>query len=54
MDNKTDAAAALSQYFASLNDSRVERRRRHEFVDILVIGICTVICGGDDYPSMKR
>ena len=53
MDDKTDTASALSQHFGKLDDPRVERRRRHEFIDILVIGICTVICGGDDYPSME-
>ena len=53
MDDKRGAAAELSQHFSDLDDPRVERRRRHEFIDILVIGICTVICGGDDYPSME-
>ena len=53
MDNKTNGAAALGQHFAGLDDPRVDRRRRHNFIDILVIGICTVICGGDDYASME-
>lgn len=53
MNDKTNAAGALSHHFANLEDPRVDRRRRHEFIDLLVIGICTVICGGDDYPSME-
>jgi predicted transposase YbfD/YdcC len=53
MNDKTNPAGALSHHFANLNDPRVDRRRRHEFIDLLVIGICTVICGGDDFPSME-
>ncbi len=44
--------ASIGSHFANLKDPRVNRRRLHKLVDILTIGICTVICGGDDYPSM--
>lgn len=27
---------------------------RHKLVDILVIGLCTVICGGEDYEDMEE
>lgn len=53
MDDKANNVAALGQYFDELDDPRVDRTRRHKFIDILVIGICTVICGGDDYGSME-
>lgn len=53
MGTKENAAAAMGSHFANLEDPRVNRRRRHKFMDILVIGICTVICGGDDYPAMR-
>lgn len=53
MKNKTNDVAALGRHFAELDDPRVDRTRRHKFIDILVIGICTVICGGDDYASME-
>lgn len=53
MDDKANNVAALGQYFDGLDDPRVDRTRRHKFIDILVIGICTVICGGDDYGSME-
>ena len=48
MDDKANNVAALGRYFGELDDPRVDRTRLHEFIDILVIGICTVICGGDD------
>lgn len=47
------SAATLATHFAGLDDPRVEGRSYHQLIDILVIGICTVICGGDDYPSME-
>lgn len=53
MSEKTNNAALLVTHFEDLEDPRVERQRRHKLIDILVIGICTVICGGDDYPSME-
>ena len=53
MNKKTKDVAALEQYFGGVDDPRVDRTKRHKFIDILVIGICTVICGGDDYASME-
>jgi predicted transposase YbfD/YdcC len=52
VDDKANNVAALGRHFAELDDPRVDRTRLHKFIDILVIGICTVICGGDDYASM--
>jgi predicted transposase YbfD/YdcC len=45
--------AAIESYFADIKDPRVNRTRRHKLIDILIIGICTVICGGDDYEAME-
>ncbi len=53
MGTKENAAAAIGGHFARSEDPRVNRRRRHKLINILVIGICTVICGGDDYPAMR-
>lgn len=53
MVTKNNSAATLATHFADLDDPRVEGRSVHKLIDILVIGICTVICGGDDYPSME-
>lgn len=46
--------AAIECYFADLTDPRVNRTRRHKLIDLLTIGICTVICGGDDYAAMEE
>lgn len=50
---KNQSIGTLATHFADLDDPRVVERCRHKLIDILVIGICTVICGGDDYPSME-
>ena len=49
---KHTPAATIETYFSELRDPRIERTKRHKLVDILVIGICVVICGADDYVAM--
>ena len=46
------SVGTLGTHFAELEDPRVDRCKLHKLIDIVTIGICTVICGGDDYPSM--
>lgn len=36
-----------------IEDPRVERTREHKLSDILVIGICCVICGGEGFSDME-
>ena len=45
---------SLIYHFASLEDPRVLKRSRHKLIDILVIGICGVICGADDWVSIAE
>jgi predicted transposase YbfD/YdcC len=45
--------AYFQTYFADVEDPRVERTRRHELLDILVIAICAVICGADDWVEVE-
>ncbi len=40
--------------FAQLKDPRKGKLRYHKFMDILVIGICAVICGADDYEAIAE
>lgn len=49
---KTRVAATIETYFSDLSDPRIERTKRHKLLDIMVIAICAVICGGDDYVAM--
>ena len=39
--------------FSGVSDPRVDRRKYHELKDILIIAICSVICGGNGWKDMK-
>jgi predicted transposase YbfD/YdcC len=53
MVGKTTPVATIELYFSELEDPRVQRTQRHKLIDILVIAICAVICGADDYVAME-
>jgi hypothetical protein len=39
--------------FRGGDDPRLERTREHELLDMLVIAICAVICGADDWGDKE-
>jgi predicted transposase YbfD/YdcC len=43
---------AIPKYFRSLKDPRVAGRRKHLLSDLIVITICGVICGGNDWQQI--
>lgn len=45
--------ASLTDCFGDLPDPRVERTRHHELTDILVIAVCTLLCGGESFYDME-
>jgi predicted transposase YbfD/YdcC len=45
---------SIERHFADLQDPRVERTRRHKLLDIVVLAICGVICGADDWVSIQE
>ena len=45
---------AIARYFTQMTDPRKGTLRYHKFTDILVIGICAVICGADDYEAIAE
>jgi predicted transposase YbfD/YdcC len=44
----------LAAHFDRLPDPRVRRTRRHDLSAILVITVCAVICGADDWVAIAR
>jgi predicted transposase YbfD/YdcC len=42
----------IKQYFRRLKDPRRAHRRRHLLMDILVMAICAVICGANDWQQV--
>lgn len=43
----------IKKYFRKLKDPRVRRRQRHLLVDIVIITICAVICGCNDWQQVE-
>jgi len=43
---------SISVHFGALPDPRVERTRAHLLIDILTIGLCAVLCGGEGWADM--
>lgn len=45
--------ASLPAHFVELNDPRVERTKRHHLLDIVIIAICAVISGADNWVDIE-
>jgi len=44
----------LARAFAGLTDPRIDRTKKHELVDIVVIALCAVICGADSWLEVEQ
>jgi predicted transposase YbfD/YdcC len=44
--------ASISVFFGNLEDPRVERTRRHNLIDIVVISVLAVICGAESWEEI--
>jgi predicted transposase YbfD/YdcC len=42
----------LVQYFADIEDFRIDRNKRHVLVDIIVLAICCTICGANGFVEI--
>lgn len=40
-------------HFSIIPDPRMERTKKHRLIDILFIGVCTIICGGESFTDMQ-
>jgi predicted transposase YbfD/YdcC len=45
--------AVLMDYLEELKDPRIDRTKKHELVDILVIAICAAICGAKTWVDIE-
>jgi predicted transposase YbfD/YdcC len=46
-------AASLAEHFSDLEDPRSDLGKRHLLLDIIVIVICAVVCGADDWVEVE-
>lgn len=44
--------ASVVEHFSTLNDPRILLKTRHKLIDIIVITVCAVICGSDDWVEV--
>lgn len=51
---QTHTICSLTGHFSILIDPRVNRTRDHELIDVLVIGLCCLICGGASFYDMEH
>jgi predicted transposase YbfD/YdcC len=47
-------AKNIQESFSALTDPRVNRRKRHKLMDILIIAICAVICEAETWEDMAE
>jgi hypothetical protein len=45
---------AIWSHFESLKDPRVERTRRHQLVDIVIISVLAVVAGADGWSDIVQ
>ena len=50
---KSTSLASIESHFASLPYPRTGPAQRHNFIDILVIAICAIICGADGWVAVE-
>ena len=48
------SSLSITEHFAPVEDPRIERTKRHKLIDIIVIAICAVICGAEDWVAIER
>lgn len=47
------AKNSILAHFSEVPDPRINRRKYHELADVLVIGVCTLLCGGESFNDME-
>jgi predicted transposase YbfD/YdcC len=50
---ENNPATTIDKHFSNLEDPRVDRTKLHPLLDILVIAICAVICGADNWEEVE-
>jgi len=44
----------IAQHFGGIEDKRSRYGKQHKLIDIIIIAICAVICGADDWTSIAE
>jgi len=49
-----DKKAGISTYFSTMKDHRLDRKRKHDMLDIIAITIAAVVCGAEDWYEIEE
>ena len=52
-EQKKLAKGNLVAHFAQMPDPRIDRRKAHDLIDLLIIAVCTLLCGGETFNDME-
>jgi hypothetical protein len=47
------APLSIRRHFARLRDPRLNRRKRHQLMDLLVIALCAVVAGANNWQQVE-
>ena len=50
---QTKSVATIEEHFSSIQDPRIDRQKLHLLLDIIVIAICSSICGADKWEDVE-
>ena len=45
---------AIEEHFSKVNDPRIDRRKEHKLIDMIVLAICAVICGAEGWTDIEN
>lgn len=48
-----NVTASIQKHFGDVEDPRIERKKLHKLIDIMVIAICAAICGADTWEDVE-
>ena len=44
---------SIEECFQNLEDPRIDRTKKHRFLDIITIGLCSILAGGESFEDME-
>lgn len=44
---------AILHHFRKINDPRINRHKRHQLLDIIIVALCAVLCGAKDWQQIE-
>src|SRR5829696_6012558 len=50
---QTHPKLGLIEHFQGIADPRVNRTKEHALIDVLVIAVCTLLCGGETFNDLE-